>query len=120
MQGFAPHYDDVDVFILQVSGRKRWRAYAPLPGAGLPRFSSPDFDEARDALGAPLLDRTLQPGDMLYLPRGTVHQAQSLPEEHSLHLTVSSDQRCSWVDFLSAACQVRTPFCSVRASMASI
>ena len=26
-QGFAPHYDDVDVFILQVEGRKLWRLY---------------------------------------------------------------------------------------------
>lgn len=26
-QGFAPHYDDVDVFIIQVEGRKLWKLY---------------------------------------------------------------------------------------------
>ena len=28
-QGFAPHYDDVEVFILQIEGKKRWRLYEP-------------------------------------------------------------------------------------------
>ena len=28
-QGFAPHYDDVDVFVLQQEGKKRWRIYEP-------------------------------------------------------------------------------------------
>lgn len=26
-QGFAPHYDDIDAFILQLEGRKRWSLY---------------------------------------------------------------------------------------------
>lgn len=34
---------------------------------------------------------------------GTVHQAQALPEAHSLHLTVSANQRNSWADFLEVA-----------------
>ena len=28
-QGFAPHYDDVDVLVLQLEGRKRWRVRPP-------------------------------------------------------------------------------------------
>ena len=28
-QGFAPHYDDIEAFILQLEGKKRWRVYAP-------------------------------------------------------------------------------------------
>jgi bifunctional lysine-specific demethylase and histidyl-hydroxylase NO66 len=106
VQGFAPHYDDVDVFILQVSGRKRWRAYAPLPESALPRFSSRDFVESQDDLGKAILDGVLAPGDILYLPRGTIHQAESLQSEHSLHLTLSSHQRCAWLDFMNTACQV--------------
>ena len=28
-QGFSPHYDDIDAFILQLEGKKRWKVYAP-------------------------------------------------------------------------------------------
>jgi lysine-specific demethylase/histidyl-hydroxylase NO66 len=45
-QGFAPHYDDVEVFILQLEGKKRWRLYEPrTPMEKLPRFSSPNFSQ---------------------------------------------------------------------------
>ena len=29
-QGFAPHHDVHDVFVLQVSGRKHWTIHAPV------------------------------------------------------------------------------------------
>ena len=32
-QGFAPHWDDIDAFILQLEGAKRWRVYAPRSAA---------------------------------------------------------------------------------------
>lgn len=28
-QGFAPHYDDIEAFIMQLEGSKEWRIYAP-------------------------------------------------------------------------------------------
>lgn len=28
-QGFAPHYDDIEAFVLQLEGKKRWRLYKP-------------------------------------------------------------------------------------------
>lgn len=28
-QGFAPHYDDIEAFVLQLEGRKHWRLYHP-------------------------------------------------------------------------------------------
>ena len=28
-QGFAPHYDDIEAFVLQIEGKKRWRLYNP-------------------------------------------------------------------------------------------
>lgn len=37
-QGFAPHWDDIDAFVLQVEGEKRWRLYAPIAASHqLPR-----------------------------------------------------------------------------------
>ena len=44
---------------------------------------------------------TLVPGDLLYLPRGTVHQALTpAGGAASLHLTVSVDRRQTWRDML--------------------
>lgn len=28
-QGFAPHYDDIEAFVFQIEGAKRWRVYNP-------------------------------------------------------------------------------------------
>jgi len=99
-QGFAPHYDDVDVFILQVEGEKRWTLHAPRSEEELlPRIPSDDFEAA--ALGEPLQVLTLVPGDLLYLPRGTVHQAFTpAGGAASLHLTVSVSRRHTWRDML--------------------
>jgi len=101
-QGFAPHYDDVDAFVLQCEGRKRWRLYAPRDASEvLPRVSSPNFRE--DELGSPTLDVVLEPGDILYMPRGCIHQAVSLPESHSLHVTLSTGHANTWADLFELA-----------------
>lgn len=42
----------------------------------------------------------LGPGDLLYMPRGLIHQAVSPPGYHSLHLTVSTNQHNTWADLL--------------------
>ncbi|GAB6021439.1 hypothetical protein CHUAL_004045 [Chamberlinius hualienensis] len=98
-QGFAPHYDDIEAFVLQLEGAKRWRLYAPRnQSETLPRFSSVNFKE--EDIGQPMLDVLLQAGDLLYFPRGTIHQAVSPPDTHSLHITVSTCQKNSWGDFL--------------------
>ena len=33
------------------------------------------------------MDVILEPGDLLYMPRGTIHQGNCLEDAHSLHLT---------------------------------
>jgi hypothetical protein len=39
--GFAPHWDDIDAFIVQTEGRKHWKVYAPKnPREALPLESS--------------------------------------------------------------------------------
>ncbi|XP_022235071.1 ribosomal oxygenase 1-like isoform X2 [Limulus polyphemus] len=43
-QGFAPHYDDIEAFILQLEGKKLWKLYSPRsPSEELPRYSSRKF-----------------------------------------------------------------------------
>ncbi|XP_014476290.1 PREDICTED: bifunctional lysine-specific demethylase and histidyl-hydroxylase NO66 [Dinoponera quadriceps] len=97
-QGFAPHYDDIEAFVLQVEGKKRWRLYKPPDKSYLARYSSRNFDESE--IGEPILDTILTAGDLLYFPRGTIHQAETADDAHSLHITLSVYQKNSWYDFL--------------------
>eukprot|EP01006_Ploeotia_vitrea_P047000 TRINITY_DN67078_c4_g1_i3.p1 TRINITY_DN67078_c4_g1~~TRINITY_DN67078_c4_g1_i3.p1 ORF type:complete len:674 (-),score=332.69 TRINITY_DN67078_c4_g1_i3:17-2014(-) len=98
-QGFAPHYDEIEAFVLQVEGAKRWRLYHPRSEAEqLDRWSSGNFSQ--EEIGEPFLDVVLRPGDLLYFPRGTIHQAVSTPDEHSLHMTISTGMRNTYHDYL--------------------
>lgn len=60
------------------------------------RFSSHNLD--RSELGELLHEVTLEAGSFLYFPRGTIHEACTDSESHSLHLTVSVYQRTSYAD----------------------
>lgn len=98
-QGFAPHYDDIEAFVLQLEGAKHWKVYAPRsPQENLPRVSSGNFSQ--DEIGEPILDVKMEPGDMLYFPRGFIHQAETVEGKHSLHITVSMYQKTSYADLL--------------------
>jgi len=101
-QGFAPHYDDIEAFILQLEGYKRWLVYPPMnKNETLPRESSRDFTEEEMKDIEPVIDIELGPGDILYMPRGWVHQANTCrAKHHSLHLTISAWQHWSWADYL--------------------
>jgi hypothetical protein len=82
-QGLTPHYDSHDVFVAQIHGTKHWRLYhspTQLPLAE-------QRPEPAAGYGAPVREFDLNPGDLLYLPRGTVHDATS-NDEASLHLTI--------------------------------
>ena len=28
-QGFSPHYDDIEAFVMQLEGKKKWKLYQP-------------------------------------------------------------------------------------------
>lgn len=86
-QGFAPHYDDIEAFVLQIEGKKEWLLYAPRnDDEVLPRESSENFRQ--DELGDPAFKVVLSPGDLLYFPRGWIHQARTAGNQHSLHITL--------------------------------
>lgn len=79
-QGFSAHYDVHDVFVLQLFGEKAWTVHAPVVETPL---RSQTFDRYADAIRArtteaPVVERTMRPGDCLYLPRGYVHSARAL------------------------------------------
>lgn len=98
-QGFAPHYDDIEAFILQLEGRKQWKIYSPrCTEQILPRISSENFQQSD--IGDPLLEIELGPGDLLYLPRGYIHQANTSKELSSLHITISAGQHNAFADLL--------------------
>lgn len=88
-RGLDVHFDYHDVFVVQLEGSKRWRIWEPLdrfrlPVAGKHRVPKPTFDELPDE---PVLDITLRSGDVLYLPRGFPHAAETT-DEASAHLTI--------------------------------
>jgi hypothetical protein len=97
-QGFKRHYDSHDVFILQIAGRKHWRLYntpvaLPLRGQGF----RPEAAEAGEQTAA----FTLEPGDVAYIPRGLMHEAES-DDAMSLHVTVGVLAR-TWHDLFVEA-----------------
>lgn len=99
-QGFDHHHDTHDVFVLQVSGRKRWVVHEPVLRLPLPSQPRAGADLVPDG-AEPLLDVDLQAGDALYLPRGYVHAALTT-DEHSVHLTVGV-LSTTWHDVLADA-----------------
>lgn len=96
-QGFDAHFDTHEVLVLQLEGCKHWRLYGPARKLPLvdERFTTP-----REQLG-PAQEICLQPGDLLYLPRGHVHEAFT-SEGASMHLTVGVNV-FRWADLLHEA-----------------
>lgn len=100
-QGFTPHYDPHEVFILQIAGRKHWTVHAPpMPLPCRTQAFAPAM-LADDAV--PLLERVLEPGDLLYLPRGFVHAARAL-DDTSVHVTLGVTVY-TYLDLLSVQLQ---------------
>jgi Cupin superfamily protein len=87
-QGFDLHWDDHDVFILQVTGRKHWKVYGMTRAYPLAQ----DSEQAQKPTHEPLWEQTLEEGDLLYIPRGWWHVARPL-DEPTLHLTVGVHNR---------------------------
>lgn len=81
----APHYDTHDVFVLQIEGEKRWWIHAapqetPLLGSFQPVIPV-------DQCGPLLFEVVVKAGDLMYVPRGFVHRAETTGR-HSLHMTL--------------------------------
>lgn len=97
-QGLRTHYDSHDVFVLQVAGVKRWRIYdTPIERPFRGQAFSPD----EHAPGPLTMELDLHPGDMIYVPRGVMHDAATT-EADSCHITLGV-LPTSWTDLLLEA-----------------
>lgn len=88
-RGFAAHYDTHDVFVVQLAGTKHWTIHPPvfdIP-AGLDEWTQHRADVATAAEAEPAFNGALEPGDVMYLPRGWIHSATA-GGTTSLHLTL--------------------------------
>ncbi len=98
-QGFPSHFDNHDVLVMQVEGRKHWRLYntpidTPYRGEG--------FDRHEHARGEVTHDFVLGPGDCAYIPRGLMHDAETAGNEASLHVAIGLITR-TWADLILEA-----------------
>ncbi len=94
-QGFPSHYDSHDVFVLQFHGVKHWLVYdtpIELPLKGQP------FRRDVTKKGEVTMEFDLRPGDLLYLPRGVMHDAQTR-EGETAHITLGA-LTTTWAELL--------------------
>ena len=100
-EGFPPHFDITDVFIVQIAGSKSWRIYPDYADQKpLPTADTAWEPQRYRPIGA-AEDLMLRTGDVLYIPRGVMHSAASIGEE-SMHLTIGLAP-VTYADVLAAA-----------------
>ena len=83
-QGFTLHWDTHDVFVMQISGSKKWRVYnSPITLPSREIFILEEWQQV-----PPSIDVELCAGDLLYLPRGYIHEAETTGQ-HSVHISLA-------------------------------
>jgi ribosomal protein L16 Arg81 hydroxylase len=93
-QGARAHSDPSDVYVIQLEGTKHWQVWTTPETRRL----GVDRDYTIAELGQPVMDVSLRPGDVLYVPYGTPHVAAA-EEQVSLHVTVVALAR-TWAQLL--------------------
>jgi ribosomal protein L16 Arg81 hydroxylase len=82
-QGFLVHHDTHDVIILQVEGSKSWKIYdSPVELAVKDQQFYKDKYDHGDVIDSFIMN----PGDLLYIPRGLMHAAVT-ESDRSVHVT---------------------------------
>ena len=85
-RGLSLHIDDEDVFVLQLSGVKRWKVHEVMPIVFERGMAISEVDA-----GEPQLDIELHPGDVLFVPRGAPH-VTTTGGQGSVHLTIGVER----------------------------
>jgi len=93
-KGFTLHYDTHEVVVLQIGGKKHWRIYdSPV----LLPLVTQKFNPQGYTAPQLLFEIVLEPGDLLYLPRGYVHAAATTSDIFSAHVTIGITPY-TWID----------------------
>jgi ribosomal protein L16 Arg81 hydroxylase len=91
-QAMNPHADDREVFVVQLYGSKQWQVFEQVPI----EYPYPHEQVGKHGLPVPThvlegdnaISTTLEAGDVLYIPRGYVHQAKCT-DSPSFHVTIA-------------------------------
>ena len=83
-KAFSPHFDEHDVFILQVYGEKMWEVFDSFQDNPLQEYRGALTDAFKQTQKT---EFKLRQGDFLFVPRGMWHNVYST-NEPSLHLTI--------------------------------
>lgn len=98
-QGFRTHYDNHDVFVIQVEGEKAWRFYnTPVDTP----YRGERFQSGKHATGEITHEFVMKAGDCAYVPRGLMHDASTSGEAPSLHVTCGLIVK-TWADLVLEA-----------------
>lgn len=113
-----PHTDRQDVIVVQTQGKKHWRVYSPPDPTLKPNADVYARGKGDDVLSLysledvgceKLLDVTLEPGDVLFIPAAYPHTTdtvtdlvENIPENTSIHLTFNFDTHVWDLNYLSA------------------
>lgn len=80
--GVGPHLDQYDVFIIQGTGRRRWRVGEKV----VMKQHSPHPDLLQVDPFDAIIDEEMEPGDIIYIPPGFPHEGYSL--ENALNYSI--------------------------------
>lgn len=86
VQAFASHCDPHEVFAVQCEGRKLWRIYRDRADRPIQATVLGDQAQIDQAKGPVIMEAVMEPGDVLYIPRGFYHDAIA-QGGRSLHVT---------------------------------
>eukprot|EP00522_Entomoneis_paludosa_P012362 CAMPEP_0172455404 /NCGR_PEP_ID=MMETSP1065-20121228/12050_1 /TAXON_ID=265537 /ORGANISM="Amphiprora paludosa, Strain CCMP125" /LENGTH=581 /DNA_ID=CAMNT_0013207865 /DNA_START=274 /DNA_END=2019 /DNA_ORIENTATION=- len=115
-----PHTDKQDVVVIQSTGSKHWKVYSPPNPADKPQaemFARGKMEDSlplylmESDLGCELLlETSLYPGDVLFIPAAFPHTTSTIPnadndhpatDDTSLHMTMGLDHHIWELDYLS-------------------
>lgn len=88
-RGFATHWDDHDVYVIQAVGEKRWHLFGETRNLPTTLDNRPNLDRPDE----PVWSGKLTAGDVLYVPRGWWHDARVDEADDgrgSIHLTLNT------------------------------
>ena len=114
-RGTAAHFDQNINFVIQISGTKKWwvapNEHVDFPltrhtiGIDIdPELSSYIKSPMPESILESATEYTLEPGSVLFVPRGTWHTTEALSDAVSLNFTFSAP---TWIDILTTALRGR-------------